>query len=365
MSGSAWIRVKQTRTGPRYVVLYRLGGRTFPQRNAGSFKRQDVARERRNMVAGEIAAGRDPRVRLHELAHPPAPAELLEACAQRWLRTRLDLAAKTVSAYRFAIARICGGELELGRLAPAMLDVETVQEWVVENGDLAASTLAAYMATFRQILDFAGVDPNPARDRAVRLPRETDVEVEPPTAEQLEAMFRYIRPMLLLPLAVIEQSAMRVSEPELLEWRDVDVQGCRFRIRAETVKGRRGRRRGRWVGVPPWLMQLVADSCPPDDRAGERRVFIGFTHDRARKAMERACRAAGLPHFHPHDLRHRRISIWHHKGVPQREISDRAGHAKPSLTLDVYTHVMPLEEIPVDRYRALLPAPEAPVAVSA
>jgi integrase len=72
------------------------------------------------------------------------------------------------------------------------------------------------------------------------------------------------------------------------------------------------------------------------------------------QAMLRACQSAGRGHFHPHDLRHRRMTLWHQAGVPARELAERAGHAKPSMSLDVYSHVMPAEEVPGDRLTALL-----------
>ena len=52
-----------------------------------------------------------------------------------------------------------------------------------------------------------------------------------------------------------------------------------------------------------------------------------------------------VPHYHPHDLRHRRITIWHQSGVPARELAERAGHSRPSMSLDVYSHVMPADEV--------------------
>jgi integrase len=80
-------------------------------------------------------------------------------------------------------------------------------------------------------------------------------------------------------------------------------------------------------------------------------VFSGITEATAYQQMLRACQTAGVPHYHPHDLRHRRITIWHQSGVPARE---RAGHARPSMSLDVYSHVMPPDEIPVERFLALI-----------
>ena len=90
-----------------------------------------------------------------------------------------------------------------------------------------------------------------------------------------------------------------------------------------------------------------------EDRVPERRVF-GITEASAYQAMTRACRNAKVPHYHPHDLRHRRITIWHQSGVPARELAERAGHARPSMSLDVYSHVMPPDEIASERLLALL-----------
>jgi hypothetical protein len=32
----------------------------------------------------------------------------------------------------------------------------------------------------------------------------------------------------------------------------------------------------------------------------------------------------------------------------------RAGHARPSMSLDVYSHVMPADEVPTERLTALI-----------
>jgi integrase len=75
----------------------------------------------------------------------------------------------------------------------------------------------------------------------------------------------------------------------------------------------------------------------------------------AHKTMKNACRAAGIPHFDPHDLRHRRLSLWHGRGIPAREIGDRVGQRQISTTLDVYTHVLlSPDEVSEEAYRAVL-----------
>jgi integrase len=69
--------------------------------------------------------------------------------------------------------------------------------------------------------------------------------------------------------------------------------------------------RARWVPVSDVLFDAVTALVARDDRVPERAVFQDFTGERFRTAIARACRAAGVPSFSPHDLRHRRVSLLH------------------------------------------------------
>jgi integrase len=110
------------------------------------------------------------------------------------------------------------------------------------------------------------------------------------------------------------------------------------------------------VYLPEWAMDAIEATCPLEDRTPERRVFQAVTEASAYQTMTRACQTAGVPHYHPHDLRHRRITIWHQSGVPARELAERAGHSRPSMSLDVYSHVMPADEIADERFQAVIGA---------
>jgi hypothetical protein len=48
---------------------------------------------------------------------------------------------------------------------PVTITPSEVQEWIGAQGDLRPSSLSRYLNTLRQVLDFATVDPNPARDK--------------------------------------------------------------------------------------------------------------------------------------------------------------------------------------------------------
>lgn len=194
-----------------------------------------------------------------------------------------------------------------------------------------------------------GVEKNPTRDHRVRFPTAEQVTHSPPTDKHVLAMLEHM-PRDRRLLFVLEQDGGRIGEHIAFTWGDVDVEGSKILARADVVKGRRGRRRPRWLQIPEWLMDILLDTCPPEDRTPERPLFpwlhsVKHPIQAAHKTMRTACSVAGIPHYHPHDLRHRRLSLWHGQGIPAREIGDRAGQRQIAVTLDVYTHTMPLDEV--------------------
>ena len=53
-------------------------------------------------------------------------------------------------------------------------------------------------------------------------------------------------------------------------------------------------------------------------------------------------RKAGLPVIRFHDLRHTAASLMLNYGIPVIVVSQRLGHARASITLDVYGHLIPV-----------------------
>jgi integrase len=146
-----------------------------------------------------------------------------------------------------------------------------------------------------------------------------------------------------LPLLVLDATGMRLGELETLTWGDVDETRSRWRVSQAASKTGRAR----WVLVPPPIFEAVLELVPREDRTAERRVFIGFGADRFRTAITRACRAAGVPTFSPHDLRHRRISLLHLAGVPWARIGEHVGQRNLAITANTYTHVL-ADELELD-----------------
>jgi integrase len=327
---SPWIIKRRTLSGVRYEVRFRLGGRG-PQLYGGRFKRREDARRRARWIAGELAAMRVPNLRALRDQGPVRP---LSAWGAEWADSRIDVSAATRENYRKHMARWGA----LGRLDPQSVSPSDVVRWVSTLGDLAPSSVKRYVTTLRQVLDFAGADPNPARDERVRLPKVERVEVEPPSGAEVQAIVAAIRPRWQLPVRLLEATGMRVGELAGLTWGDVDWSTNRLRVREGKTAAAR-----RWVQVPEHLMGEIGLVTPPDDRTAERRIF-SMTGQDLRQAMRRACESAGIPLYSPHDLRHRRVSVWHREGVPFREIAQRVGHSRTSLTMDTYAHVILSEE---------------------
>ena len=49
----------------------------------------------------------------------------------------------------------------------------------------------------------------------------------------------------------------------------------------------------------------------------------------------------GLPKLTIHGLRHTHATILMEKGVSPKVVSERLGHTRPAITMDIYSHVLP------------------------
>src|SRR6266545_4032287 len=323
---SAWIRRVTLPSGAsRYRVAYRLGGRESSRRYGGSFERRADAEKRRQWVLGEMAQLRVPDIRA--LAATPQAPTIAEAAA-RWQESRVDVSENTRLQHRSAVRAMLPliGSRRVDTVTPA--DVADVIAALHAKGR-KRETIRKTLLALSMVLDFAGITPNPAKDKVhVRLPRAEREEITPPTSEHVLAVHDLLPSRYKLPLLVLDASGMRLGEFERLAWGDVDEPRARWRVSASASKTGKAR----WVRVPPPVLRAVLELVPRDDRVPERRVFQGFGGDRFRTAIARACTAAGVPAFSPHDLRHRRISLMHLRGVPWARIGELVGQRNLAVT---------------------------------
>jgi hypothetical protein len=70
---------------------------------AGTFRTQTEARDRRDLVAGWLARGTDPRIELAKLREPAARPGTREQWRDAWLASCVNLADSTVTTYRAGV----------------------------------------------------------------------------------------------------------------------------------------------------------------------------------------------------------------------------------------------------------------------
>lgn len=172
-------------------------------------------------------------------------------------------------------------------------------------------------------------------------------------------------PLRYLPLlAVAVFTGMRIQEILGLTWGDVDFRERVIRVRAQLTRGTRANppRRAdlktkagrRDVALSGQLESYLRDHLRATELAGglPRADAYLFTtasgsplnrNNVAKRGLDKAANVAGLngegvPKLGFHDLRHTYASHLIRAGVDPVRASRQLGHARPSITLDIYAH---------------------------
>ena len=159
-------------------------------------------------------------------------------------------------------------------------------------------------------------------------------------------------------------TGMRRSEALALRWQDIDLDFGQLSIERslhhlndrtfhflppKTEKSRR------LVALPPSLVMVLRKHR---DNQRAMRLTMGaavsnsdlvFSHVDGKpllphsisQAWSRLAKRAGYPEVRLHDARHSHASLMLALGVHPKVVSERLGHNSVSLTLDVYSHVLP------------------------
>lgn len=298
------------------------------------------------------------------------PSQTLEQYLADWLRdASARLAPRTVERYRGLIAIHVNqalGQRPLRKL--------TAQEIARLYADLRERLAPASVAQLHAVL-------HSALEQAVRwhaIPRNPAAAVRAPRPVRRELRFldpgetrRLIEAAADEPLGALYTGAaytgLRLGELLGLRWRDIDLEG-----RSLTVQHTLTRQDGRWVLRQPKtphsrrtirLAPAVVDAFRAHYLAeAERLLALGhrigpetlvFT-DRwgdpvnpwhvTERAFKPLLRRAGLPEVRFHDLRHAFASLMLSEGARIDLVSKMLGHASPSVTLNIYAHLIPGDE---------------------
>jgi integrase len=345
---SVWVTKRKTKDGAkRYRVEFRVGGREAPAQYAGSFKTEREALERKRWVAGELAGRRPPDLKALEL---PPKAPTLSDAADGWRASRVDVVEQTQNMHRSSFGRIF-------KVAPA-LRTRRIDELTVD--DVAALVTALVEAGYKRetikksrdalamMLDFHKVEPNVARDKRVKLPKERKAHIPPPLADHVERVAERLPRHHVLPLLVIDECGPRVSELATAEVGDLDEHRRAIRVRWTFEKNERYR----LLVLPDDVFDALLATLPPrEDRDLEAPLFPGLDEAALRTAIAKACKATGTPHFSPHGLRRRRGSLYYKRTGSLAEVAELLGDSK-RVAADHYVYAL-TDYREVDRQIAL------------
>jgi integrase len=335
---SVFIRTRKLSDGrtSSYSVKYRRGGAAYAQEHAGSFRTLREAKAREQLVASWLAAGQDPKLMLLRLSRPRM---LFRDAWEQYKESLKDVSAS----YLGNIDNAEDVTLKvLGTRDPFTMTKDDGMDLVnalVKKG-LAPGTIRTYYGPARRVLDFLEIDPNPLASKHVRFPRDVREEVTPMSGKtELEPMLAAMEKTnaskaLVFAATLMEAAGLRLGDAKKAQYGDVDFYEGRLRISAARGKSKASR----WVPVPRELMDVLVERKDGDSR--ERLLLPELSRHDLNGAMTRACQRAGIRHFHPHDLRHRRISLWMAQGYDPALIKSWVGHADLTTTMNVYTHVV-------------------------
>jgi integrase len=191
---------------------------------------------------------------------------------------------------------------------------------------------------FLESLKVSGLNAN-TRAVAARALRRAGLDVQAPTIEMVEPSYLELdqvkaliaaAPSLLEStiLTVLFSSACRISEVLNLMVEDLELDKG-----VATVTRKGGRRERISLGqqgtdaLVEWLERR---------RSKDKRVFMDYTYHDLYARLHKLGRRMGIPHFHPHLLRHSRVMHLRMAGRDWSDISEICGHTSLQTTIKIY-----------------------------
>ena len=334
---SAWITTRPTADGgKRHRVMYRLSGRESMPRYGGSFPTRRLATIRVGVLERELAALRVPDLAL--LAAEPVRSPTLGEAADTWRATRVDVEEQTRRMHRSDLARIFKAvpSLRTKRIDELAVDDVTGLVAALTEAGYKRETISKSRDVLAMTLDHHGVEPNVARDKRVKLPKERKPHVPPPLAEHVERVAEVLPRHHVLPLLIVDECGPRVNELATAQVGDLDEHRRAIRVRWTVEKNDRYRH----LELPGDLFEALLATLPPrEDRDLDAALFPDLTDARLRTAITKACVATGTPKFSPHGLRRRRGSLHYKRTGSLAMVAELLGDSK-RVAADHYVYAL-------------------------
>lgn len=308
------------------------------------------------------------------------PAKLTVAeYLERWLNdyAKTNVAGKTFERYCGIVRRQLVpalGSVQLCKLKP--LQIQSYYSQALQSGrlpqagrkndpsGLSARTVLHHHRVLHDALALAVewqlLARNPAD--AVRAPKPEAVEMRALNEAETVWLLEVAKgTRLYVPVLFAVTTGVRRGELVGLRWADIASDKAAIRrsveqtkeggIRFKPPKGRKGR--------PIELLQITLDALAEHRQAqGRDKLSIGDLYedqdlifaredgsiwkpDTLTTGFSRLAQKAGFADVRLHDLRHSHATQLLIGGVHPKIVSERLGHSKVSITLDLYSHVLP------------------------
>jgi integrase len=201
----------------------------------------------------------------------------------------------------------------------------------------------------------------------VKPPRVTHKRPDVWSRDELLAFLDASRDDGLAPLwGLAAATGMRLGELLGLRWRDLDLDGGLLQVE-QTVTVMKGEKRGVLaIGAPKTTAsrrKIRIDPGTIDDLKAHRKVQLAqrigasvwedndlvFCTESGKpvhpsnvsRSFVRLIAGAKLRRIRFHDIRHTHATLLLQAGTPIKVVSERLGHAKTSITMGIYAHVLP------------------------
>ena len=269
------------------------------------------------------------RGKVAQLSLTASPSQITFASiAARWLEAlKPSLKDSSFARREVSIAQI---NPYLGILSLRQLTSRSCEDWASKRSpEIAASTYNNERDTIISILAYAKREglilDNPAE--VLQRRKQGRIEMVVPTQEEFVSLVRTLRGMdaryveAANLVELLAYSGMRLSEATSMRWRDVRFEDKKFVVTGgeDGTKNHDVRTVPLFPAMRAFLQKLNASGTrSPDD------LVIRIAS--AKKAMESACKKAGLRDFTHHTLRHHFVSNAIEAGVDFKVIAGWVGH---------------------------------------
>lgn len=218
---------------------------------------------------------------------------------------------------------------------------------------------------------------NPCKYVAKPRPKHREMQVW--TVEQVWIFLETAKDEPLYPLfLILLTTGVRKGEGMGLRWSDVDLETAHITVRRQlsfvkggylfqSVKSKASNRR---LPIPS---EVVSELRKIKEAQEHRRAELGegyqseldlviatptgspYYHGHVTKKWNEIIERAGLPRIRIHDARHTHATLLLQQGVHPKIVQERLGHEDISVTLNLYSHVMPgMQEKVVEDFAATL-----------